>query len=240
MVEETLAGFTTPTVEFSSTTLPTPTVTSLPQPTITPLISKVSGKVCFPSSGRTDLQGFFQEIIRGTVTELAIPASANDYEVALDPGTYIAYAWLPDFSNSGMYSTGSVPTPFEVTAGQTTIEINLCDWSHGPFDIPYPPGYEPQQTTGSISGSVTYPYGAIPQLTLVAFSKSTPYWYWIGTASGQGYFSITNLPPGKYRVVAYDASGHTGGSEVVTVIAGQSTTANVSDWGGSFPDNPVK
>jgi hypothetical protein len=240
MVEETMAGFPSPTAIAATliTVPPTSSPISLPSPT--PSTGKAAGKICYPSSGRTDMRGFFQETARGVVTELSISANAIDYEIVLDPGSYIAYVWLPDFSFSGMYSTGKQPTPFEVIAGQTTFAIDLCDWSHGPFDVPYPPGLEPQQTTGSISGSIGYPYGDIPQLTLVAFSKSTPYWYWVGTAPGQSYYTISNLPPGNYQVVAYDGSGHAGGSSIVSVIAGQTATANVSDWGGSYPSNPVK
>jgi hypothetical protein len=240
MVEETLAGFSSPTVHVSATPPVSPSSTPTLRPTQTPSLSKASGKVCFPSSGRTDLRGFFQETNRGTVMELPIPAGANDYEIVLVPGIYIAYVWLPDFSKSGMYSTGQVPTPFEVVAGQTTVGIDLCDWSHGPFDVPYPPGYQPQQTTGTLSGDIIYPYGAIPQLTVVAFSKTTPYWYWVGTGSGQSYYSISSLPPGNYQVVAYDVAGHAGGSNVMSVKAGQTTTANITDWSGSFPSNPVK
>jgi hypothetical protein len=240
MVEETLAGFSTPTSQANpATPTPdnsTPTVESSP----TAVVSKVTGKVCFPKTGRSDLRAFFQEVTKGTVAELAIGAASNDYEMTLDPGNYIAYVWLPDFSFGGMYSTGTTPSPFAVFPGETTSGIDLCDWNHGPFDVPYPPGYEPQQTTGSITGSISYPYGDIPVLTLVAYSKSTPYWYWVGTGAGQSYFTIASLPPGNYQVVAYDGSGRAGGSAVVTVKAGDSVTANVTDWTGSFPANPVK
>jgi Polysaccharide lyase family 4, domain II len=240
MVEETLQGFPTPTnrVKPATATFDNSTPTVKPSPTA--VVSKVTGKVCFPKTGRSDLRAFFQEVTKGTVSELAISAASNDYEVTLDPGNYIAYVWLPDFSFGGMYSTSTTPSPFAVFPGETTNGIDLCDWSHGPFDVPYPPGTEPQQTTGSITGSVSYPYGDIPVLTLVAFSKSTPYWYWVGTAAGQRYFTMVNLPPGKYQVVAYDGSGRAGGSDVVTVTAGDSAQADVTDWNGSFPANPVK
>jgi hypothetical protein len=240
MVEETLQGFPTPTGSIAPTASFQPVLTSTIQASPTAVVSKVTGKVCFPKTGRTDLLAFFQETTRGTVSELTINAASNEFEMPLDPGNYIAYVWLQDFSFGGMYSNGSTPTVFAVFPGETTKGIDLCDWTHGPFDVPYPPGYEPQQTTGSITGSVSYPYGNIPGLTLVAFSKSTPYWYWVGTAAGQSYFTITNLPPGKYQVVAYDGSGRAGGSAVVAVSAGDSAQANVTDWSGSFPANPVK
>ena len=240
MVEETLAGFTTPTMETTPTSTDTPEPTSTAELSPTPVVSKATGKVCFPKSGRTEMRAFFQETTRGTLSELAITASDNTYEIPLDPGNYIAYVWLPDFSFGGMYSDGTSPKVFSVFPGETTTRIDLCDWTHGPFDVPYPPGYEPQQTTGSITGSIPYPYGSIPPLTVVAFSKSTPYWYWLGTATGQNYYTINNLPPGKYQVVAYDKSGHAGGSGVVTVSAGESVSADVTDWTGSYPSNPLK
>jgi hypothetical protein len=240
MVEETMAGFPSPVASEATITSAPPTSSPVPLPSPTSSTGKAVGKICYPRSGQTDMRGFFQETTLGVATELPISANATDYEIVLKSGTYIAYVWLPDFSFSGMYSTGNLPTPFDVIAGQTTHGIDLCDWSHGPFDVPYPPGLELQQTTGTVSGSVSYPYGDIPQLTLVAFSKSTPYWYWVGTAPGQSYYTIGNLPPGNYQVVAYDDSGHAGGSSIVSVTAGQTATSNVSDWGGSYPSNPVK
>jgi len=240
MVEGTLAGFPTPTVRATDTTVVLPAASAIPQPSPTASTGKAAGKICFPSSGRTDMRGFFQETASGVVTELTISASDTKYEIDLKPGNYIAYAWPLDFSIGGMYSTGKQPAPFTISAGQTTSGIDLCDWSHGPFDVPYPPGYAPQQTTGSISGSISYPYGSIPHLTEVAFSKNTPYWYWVGTVPGQSTYTISDLPPGKYQVVAYDGSGHAGGSDIVTVSAGQTASADVSDWSGSYPSNPVK
>ena len=240
MVEETLAGFTTPTVELPSTSTATVESTSTVQPSATPAVSKATGKVCFPKTGRTEMRAFFQETTKGTLTELSIHAEDNNYEVALEPGNYIAYVWLPDFSFSGMYSDGTSPKVFAIFPGETTSDVDLCDWTHGPFDVPYPPGYQPQQTTGSISGSISYPYGSIPPLTVVAFSKSTPYWYWVGTVAGQSYYTISSLPPGKYQVVVYDKSGHAGGSGTITVSAGETASADIADWGGSYPTNPLK
>jgi hypothetical protein len=238
MVGETLSILATKT-PLPAFTPALPTDTTIPPASPMPTTGKAAGKVCYPPKQNTEMRAFFQEKTSGKVNEMAISANVSNYEVVLDPGTYIAYVWLNDFSRGGMYSDGKSPLPFSVIAGQTTSGIDLCDWTVGPFDVPYPPGYDTKQTTGSISGSISYPYGDIPQLTVVAFSQTTPYWYWVGTASGQNYFSFADLPPGKYQVVAYDGS-HAGGSAVVTVTAGQTTTANVTDWGGSYPENPVK
>jgi len=240
MVKETLAGFPSSTPgKATIASVPTASI-AVPLPTPTSSIGKAAGKICYPKSGQTEMRGYFQDTSSGVASELPISANAKDYEITLNPGTYIAYVWLPDFSFGGMYSTGNQPTPFEVIAGQTTFGIDLCDWTHGPFDVPYPPGFAPQQTTGMISGGVDYPYGNTPKLTIVAFSKSTPFWYWVGTIPGQNNYTISDLPPGNYLVVAYDDSGHAGGSPIVTVTVGQTSTANINEWGDSFPANPVK
>ncbi|MDP2976328.1 MAG: carboxypeptidase-like regulatory domain-containing protein, partial [Anaerolineales bacterium] len=72
--------------------------------------------------------------------------------------------------------------------------------------------------------------------------QDTPYyWYWAGTAAGQVYYTVTDLPPGDYQIVAYDYAGHAGGSPaIVTVIAGQTTNADISDWASGWPANPLK
>jgi hypothetical protein len=238
MAGETLSVLATRT-PLSTFTPALPTDTSIPPASPMPTTGKAAGKVCYPPKQNTEMRAFFQETSSGKVNEMAIAANVSSYEVVLDPGTYTAYVWLNDFSRGGLYSDGKSPLPFSIVAGQTATGIDLCDWTVGPFDVPYPPGYDPKQTTGSISGSISYSYGDIPQLTVVAFNQSNGYWYWVGTASGQNYYNFDALPPGKYQVVAYDGS-HAGGSEVVTVAAGQTATANVTDWGGSFPANPVK
>jgi hypothetical protein len=183
-----------------------------------------------------------------TVTDLPISGNQPTYSIDLAPGNYLAYAWLNDFSLSGSYSrcgaaagcSDAKPLSFNVLAGQTSTGIDICDWTHGPFDIPYPPGHDAQSTTGNISGSIAgYPYGSLPVLTVVAFNQGNGYWYWVGTASGQNSYSITELPPGTYQVVAYDNKNRSGGSLPVTVTAGKTVTANIGDWGGSYPDNPV-
>jgi hypothetical protein len=195
------------------------------------------------------MTAYFEETSSHQVTEVPLSDRQPSYNVGLQPGTYIAYAWLNDFSQGGSYSAcgadasckDATPLAFVVGATHSPDQIDLCDWSHGPFDIPYPPGHSFESTTGRISGSVKgYPYGSLPALTIVAFNQGNGYWYWVGTAAGQGDFSITELPPGSYQVVAYDSKGRAGGSPVVNVLAGQNSVANVTDWRGSYPGSPAK
>jgi len=210
----------------------------------------VSGKVCYPGGIATDLKAYFQNTVTNLAVELSIAAGSAQYSVDVPPGSYIAYAWVTDFSNSGSYSAcgqtpgcgDATPKSFTVAPGQKVTGIDLCDWSHGPFDVPYPPGFQPMARLGIVAGSISgYPYGSLPQLAVVAFSQDTPYWYWAGTAAGQVYYTVTDLPPGDYQIVAYDDADHAGGSPaIVTVIAGQTTTADISDWASGWPANPLK
>ena len=178
--------------------------------------------------------------------------------MTLTPGAYIAYAWLPDFSLGGLYSnavpcgmksscTDHAARPFTVKAGAITKDIDICDWYTGPFAIPYPPGQQPTATVGTLDGTISYPSGTPPALKVVAFNVKTNYWYWVGTVSGSTYFSIPDLPPGTYHVVAYAANGQAGGYADashqlidITVKSGQTASVEINDWEGSYPANPVK
>jgi hypothetical protein len=201
---------------------------------------------------------YFQNSTTGEVSELPIATGQITYTISLLPGTYIAYAWLLDFSFGGLYSN-AVPCglkascddhaarPFTVQVGQITKEIDVCDWYIGPFVIPYPPGKEPTTTVGTITGTISYPGGNPPALKVVAFNVKTMYWYWTGTVLGDTYFSLADLPPGTYHVVAYadnyQAGGYADGDHNlidIVVKAGQTANIEINDWEGNFPANPVK
>jgi hypothetical protein len=253
-----------PTLEISSTQMGTPigsgtpgvvtqTPPSLsPTNTLAPMTGKVSGLVCYIQSSVTNLVAYFQNANTNVVTQLSVAISnyQAEYSLELEPGVYIAYAWNSDFSIGGTYSAcgaasgcgDASPRQITVTAGQKLDKIDICDWSHGPFDVPYPPGFQMTSQLGIISGGIYgYPYGSLPQLKIIAFNKSTGYWYMMGTVVGQSYFSMEELPPGSYQVVAYDNAGHAGGSTTLTTVTGGETTnADINDWSSSFPVDPSK
>jgi len=251
---QSLRPSTTPTtmLTLAATRTQTPTLstTYTPVPTSSPVGAQVLGKVCYPTGIATDLTAYFQNTSTNQAVELAIGSGKTQYSLELPPATYFAYAWVTDYSIGGSYSAcgatpgcnNAVPKPFTVTAGKTVTGIDLCDWTHGPFDVPYPPGFQPTAKLGILAGSISgHPYGSLPQLIIVAFSQDTPYWYWVGTVAGQAYYTITDLPPGNYLVAAYDTDGHAGGCpNLMKVIAGQTATADISDWSGSYPVNPLK
>ena len=95
---------------------------------------------------------------------------------------------------------------------------------------------------GSIEGSISgYPYGgSTPRLTIVAYEQEAPWnYYYIITEDGSTYYSMDSHPlliPGTWLVVAYDASGNSGGcTTVVTILSDQSTTCDISDWASAYP-----
>jgi hypothetical protein len=104
------------------------------------------------------------------------------------------------------------------------------------------PTKTPIPKPGSIAGSISYPYGSVPNLVIVAFGQEPPYYYsYLTTNLGDTYYSMSSqyLIPGKFQIVAYDSSGHTGGCTViVTVISEQTVNCDITDWGGSYPSKP--
>lgn len=97
---------------------------------------------------------------------------------------------------------------------------------------------------GSIEGSISgYPYGALGQLTIVAYEQESPYnySYWLPNAGSTSY-SMTSeyLVPGKWQVVAYDHAGHAGGCPtIVTVKPDESATCDITDWSGAYRAKPA-
>jgi hypothetical protein len=101
----------------------------------------------------------------------------------------------------------------------------------------------PEPGFGSISGSIVgYPYGSIPQLSIVAFEQTAPYHYWyLILAAGSSYFSMDGyVSTGKYQVVAYDSSGHAGGcTSLVQVKNNETVSCDISNWGAGYPAKPA-
>ncbi len=95
----------------------------------------VMGSLCYPSEFNPPLTLYLEKAGTGETLLFSIPENQNFYSVLVPNGTYYAYAWAPDYNLEGAYtdSSGLMKT-FVVTGGQTTVNINLCDWS------PYPHG----------------------------------------------------------------------------------------------------
>lgn len=247
-------------------TTSTSTNTPLPSPTAsltsTPLPENVKGRICYPGGAIPAMALYFEETEDSQVFEISVSENQQEYATKLPAGTYIAYAWLTDFSRGGMYSRAVAcgmrancddhsVLPFEVSETSVVEGIDLCDWYAGPFNVPYPPGKEPAELTGIISGNLSYIEDQIPELRVVAFNIETNYWYWVFTLPGQTSYAIRELPAGTYFVVAYDGNGNAGGHAdrnhhliEVTVSAGKTTDGvHIVDWGAppdTFPPDPTR
>jgi len=255
-ITQTTSGLNSPTPTYTVE----PTVTQSPSPT--PLENNVFGKICYPGESIPAMTAYFENTETEALVELPIAPGQDSFELKLAPGIYIAYAWLPDFSQGGLYSR-AVPCGlgeeckdhtlllFDIKQNEITQGIDLCDWYAGPFNVPYPPGKDQTEITGVISGNLTHPDGSGIELRVVAFNVQTGYWYWVFAQSGQSYYSIVELPPGIYNVVAYDPQGNGGGyADVnhnlldVTVEPGKAAEGiDINDWNapvGTYPPDPTR
>jgi len=240
-----------------------------------PALGYVEGKMCYPSSFIPEMTLYLESADTAEVIEVPIALNQQDFSAELEAGSYTAYAWLQDLSFGGSYSqavgcglsvecTDHSLVVFDVTAGQTTSGIEVCDWYGQPGDVPYPPGVQPpaqeSNDPGSLSGVLSFPSEFIPSMSVVAWSVSEPgTYYYVTTSDGTSYYQISNLPAGEYRVVAY-TNGMAGGYSfavacglsvsctdhslvVVEVKSGQdSGGVNPQDWyapDGSFPNSPL-
>lgn len=114
---------------------------------------------------------------------------------------------------------------------------------------------------GTIKGSLSYPGEGIPPLTVYAFTQSDhSKFFFTNTAQNVATFTIENVPPGTYVVVAYPDTYKTAGGYTkavacglsvdckdhslipVTVTASETASGvEVKDWyapDGAFPPKP--
>jgi len=113
---------------------------------------KVTGKICYPSEWIPPMILYFQSTSNEIVVSLQIEENQDNYTIELEPGTYVAYAWLQDdFTLGGSYSefvpcgltvecTDHSLISINVEAGATINDIDICDWYGGPDSVPLPPG----------------------------------------------------------------------------------------------------
>ena len=106
----------------------------------------VNGKICYPSQYIPEMTAYFENTATGKYSTLSIALNQNTYGIFLPPGSYKAYAWLPDFSLGGTYSK-AVPCglttnctdhsliEFQVKFGTNINGVDICDW----YDLPSVP-----------------------------------------------------------------------------------------------------
>lgn len=126
-------------------------IASLPTPLPPPGL--VTGRICYPGDYIPSLVAYFKEVNSDQLQKLQLTANKTSYQVKLQPGEYVAYAWATSFQEGGMYTkavlcgltsecTDRSPQPFIVSAGRTTPGIDLCDWAIPIDQLPIPPGSE--------------------------------------------------------------------------------------------------
>jgi hypothetical protein len=93
----------------------------------------VSGSFYYPSEFNPPLILYFENAVTGETIQFSIPENTPTYSGLLPNGTYYAYAWAPGYNLQGAYVNANLTMKmFVVKGGQTTVDINLTDWS------PYP------------------------------------------------------------------------------------------------------
>lgn len=104
-------------------------VTDLPHGTVT-------GSLCYPSEFNPPMTLYFEKLETGETIQFSIVEAQNTYSVLLPNGYYYVYAWAPNYNLEGAYANPgtNLMIPVFVSGGQTTTQINLCNWS------PYPHG----------------------------------------------------------------------------------------------------
>lgn len=145
---------------------PSPTPTPTPTPTPAPL-GTVTGLICYPSEFIPPMTLYFKDVGTSQVLDFAHNDGSMNYSVQLPPSTYVAYAYRTGTNIAGSYSqavlcgltvncTDHSLIPFQVTGGQTTADIDICDYYGQPGDIPAPPGGAPTEEAQSNVVAGTY------------------------------------------------------------------------------------
>ncbi|NJN97284.1 MAG: hypothetical protein HC875_25965 [Anaerolineales bacterium] len=102
-------------------------------PTPKPAPGRVSGSICYPGDKNPSVVLYLKNTATGTLIQQEILPSQPRYSLTVPPGEYTAYALTIGTEVAGIYSdTDHRPRPFRVESGQTTTNIDLCDWYNSP------------------------------------------------------------------------------------------------------------
>ena len=100
----------------------------------------VSGKICFPSESIPPLDLFVQNADTDEFALIETDLNQDSFETNLDPGYYVAYAYVKGIDDSYGAYTEMVPCglgvgcedhtliEFEVVDGEITPDVDICDW----------------------------------------------------------------------------------------------------------------
>jgi len=115
-----------------------------------PVTGVVSGKICYPPDAEQAVTLYFQQPGSEQAVSLHVEGGQETYSQVLAQGSYQVFAWMPrNILQGGVYSEASscgsgddcshALLPVEVTAGEETSGVDICDWDADPFDVPLPP-----------------------------------------------------------------------------------------------------
>jgi hypothetical protein len=115
-----------------------------------PVTGVVSGKICYPPDAEPAVTLYFQQPGSDQAVTLHVEGGQETYSQVLAPGSYQVFAWMPrNILQGGVYSEAAscgsgadcshALLPVEVTAGEETKGVDICDWDADPFDVPLPP-----------------------------------------------------------------------------------------------------
>ena len=91
----------------------------------------VTGSLCYPSEFNPPMTLYVEDAKTGDRIQFGIVEAQNYYSVLIPNGTYYVYAWAPGYNLEGAYAdpNTNLMKPIQVSGGQTTSMINLCNWS---------------------------------------------------------------------------------------------------------------
>ena len=179
----------------------------------------------------------------------ATPDGANSGVVATEVVLTLAVftqSAQPALLSSPTLEQFSSPTQGQPTSTQTIAPsptLTPTIGSTATMTLTLAPSATPIPKPGSIAGAISgYPYGSLPSLAIVAFGQDPPYYFsYMITNPGDTSYSMSSsyLIPGRFQIVAYDSSNHTGGcAAIMTVISEQTVTCDITNWGGGYPPKP--
>ena len=118
-----------------------------------PTTGSASGKICYPGGNIPALHLYFLNTATNEIVDLDNPAGQAAFQVQLQNGNYIAYAWSETYQVGGLYSRSVLcselnescdedhrPIPFEIVAGTELSGVDICDWAYPAKDLPLPAG----------------------------------------------------------------------------------------------------
>lgn len=109
------------------------------------------------------------------------------------------------FSLTAFSCGGTAPAQDADTAAQGTMQALTAQAASAQTEVAKKAtATVPAPTTGSIAGQVTQDVKS-PYIRVVAFQVGSDQYFSLDIQPTQTYYQIDNLPPGKYRVLAYTA-----------------------------------